>query len=69
MFIRGLFFTAALCDFAITAFKHISIIQRFKRHNIMAWGIVLLCIVLGSLVALRPSGRTADFRREKPEGK
>jgi hypothetical protein len=35
----------------------------------MAWGIVLLCIVLGSLVALRPSGRAGDFRRMKTEDK
>jgi hypothetical protein len=35
----------------------------------MAWGIVLLCIVLGSLVALRPSGRAGDFRRMKTEEK
>lgn len=33
----------------------------------MAWGIVLLCIVLGSLVALRPSGRARDFRRVKAD--
>ena len=31
----------------------------------MAWAIVLLCAVLGSLGALRPSGRQKDFRREK----
>ncbi len=33
----------------------------------MAWAIVLLCFVLGSFSALRPSGRTLDFRREKKE--
>mgnify|MGYP000057404179 CR=1 FL=1 len=33
----------------------------------MDWGIVLLCIVLGSLCALRPSGRAADFRRVKED--
>ncbi len=38
-----------------------------KRKNAMAWGIVLLCIVLGSFSALRPSGRLADFRRAKAE--
>jgi hypothetical protein len=34
---------------------------------IMAWGIVLLCLVLGSLGALRPSGRQKDFRRPKQD--
>jgi len=33
----------------------------------MAWGLLLLCIVLGSLGALRPSGRSHDFRRVKEE--
>jgi hypothetical protein len=33
----------------------------------MAWGLVLLCIILGALGALRPSGRTQDFRRIKEE--
>jgi hypothetical protein len=33
----------------------------------MAWGLLLLCIVLGSLGALRPSGRSHDFRRIKEE--
>jgi hypothetical protein len=31
----------------------------------MAWAIVLLGVVLGSLGAFRPSGRAKDFRREK----
>lgn len=29
----------------------------------MKWAIVLLCVILGSLGALRPSGRKKDFRR------
>jgi hypothetical protein len=33
----------------------------------MAWGLVLLCVVLGSLGALRPSGRQRDFKRVKEE--
>lgn len=33
----------------------------------MAWGIVLLCIVLGSFSALRPSGRRTEFRKIKEE--
>lgn len=31
----------------------------------MTWAIVLLCIILGALVALRPSGRKKDFARAK----
>jgi len=31
----------------------------------MGWAIVLLCVILGSLGALRPSGRKREFRREK----
>jgi len=31
----------------------------------MAWAIVLLCVILGGLAALRPSGRAADFKRFK----
>jgi hypothetical protein len=31
----------------------------------MAWGIVLLCIVLGAFGALKPSNRNKDFRRPK----
>jgi hypothetical protein len=31
----------------------------------MAWAIVLLCVVLGGLAALRPSGRAHDFKRAK----
>jgi hypothetical protein len=33
----------------------------------MAWGLVILCVVLGSLGALRPSGRAHDFKRVKAE--
>jgi hypothetical protein len=33
----------------------------------MAWAVLLLCVILGGLGALRPSGRTADFRRVKEE--
>ena len=33
----------------------------------MAWGLVLLCLILGSLVALRPSSRSHDFKRSKDE--
>jgi hypothetical protein len=29
----------------------------------MAWGIVLLCIILGSFGALRASGRKKEIRR------
>ncbi len=31
----------------------------------MAWGIILLCLILGSLSALRPSGRKKDFKPAK----
>lgn len=31
----------------------------------MAWAIVLLCLILGSLIALKPSGRKQDFKRAK----
>ena len=31
----------------------------------MAWAILLLCIILGCLGTLRPSGRAADFKRLK----
>ena len=31
----------------------------------MAWAIVLLCFILGSFSALRPSNRSYDFRRDK----
>ena len=34
----------------------------------MAWGIVILCIILGSFGALRPSGRAKDFQRPKKDG-
>jgi hypothetical protein len=33
----------------------------------MAWGIVLLCIVLGSFGALRASGRKKEIRRVHDE--
>ena len=33
----------------------------------MAWGLVLLCVLLGSLSALRPSGRQQDFKRIKED--
>ena len=33
----------------------------------MAWGLVLLCFVLGSLGALRPSGRAHEFKRVKED--
>tara|TARA_B100000945_G_C19908358_1_gene379495 strand:+ start:80 stop:187 length:108 start_codon:yes stop_codon:yes gene_type:complete len=33
----------------------------------MAWAIILLCFFLGSLVALKPSGRSKDFKRAKDE--
>ena len=33
----------------------------------MAWAMVILCIVLGSFAALRPSGRQKDFRRVKEQ--
>jgi hypothetical protein len=33
----------------------------------MAWGLLLLCVVLGGFAVLRPSGRAADFKRIKEE--
>jgi len=33
----------------------------------MAWGIVILCIVLGAFGALRPSGRAKEIRKVKNE--
>jgi len=33
----------------------------------MAWGMVILCFILGAFGAYRPSGRAADFRRMKSE--
>ena len=33
----------------------------------MAWGLLLLCVVLGGITALRPSGRQQDFKRIKEE--
>ena len=31
----------------------------------VSWAIVLFCVILGLLVALRPSKRTIEFRRPK----
>lgn len=33
----------------------------------MAWGLVILCAVLGALGALRPSGRQQEFKRVKDD--
>jgi len=33
----------------------------------MAWGLLLLCVILGGLTSLRPSGRQQDFKRQKEE--
>jgi len=33
----------------------------------MAWGLVILFLILGSFGALRASGRQADFKRSKSE--
>jgi hypothetical protein len=33
----------------------------------MAWAIVLLCLILGSLITLRPSGRKLDIKRAKSD--
>ena len=33
----------------------------------MAWALVLLCVILGCLGTLRPSGRAADFKRMKED--
>jgi hypothetical protein len=33
----------------------------------MAWALVLLCVILGSLGALRPSLRRREFKRVKEE--
>lgn len=33
----------------------------------MAWAVLLLCVILGSFGALRPSNRSKDFRRSKDE--
>jgi hypothetical protein len=33
----------------------------------MAWGLVILCAILGALSALRPSGRKTDFKRPHEE--
>lgn len=29
----------------------------------MAWGLVILCAIIGALGALRPSGRKQEFKR------
>ena len=33
----------------------------------MAWGLLLLCVILGGLATLRSSGRSEDFKRMKEE--
>ena len=33
----------------------------------MAWGLLLLSVILGGLATLRPSGRASDFKRIKEE--
>lgn len=33
----------------------------------MAWALVILCAILGSLGALRPSMRSREFKRVKDE--
>jgi hypothetical protein len=33
----------------------------------MHWGLLLLCVILGGLATLRPSGRASDFKRVKVE--
>lgn len=33
----------------------------------MAWGLILLCLILGSFAALKPSGRAHEFKRQKYE--
>jgi hypothetical protein len=33
----------------------------------MAWGLVILCAIIGALGALRPAGRTQDFKRAQEE--
>jgi hypothetical protein len=33
----------------------------------MAWGLLLLCVILGGFATLRPSGRAAEFKRFKEE--
>ncbi len=46
--------------------------ERLTRHlqaeNFhMAWGLVILCVILGSFGALRASGRKKEIRRSKDE--
>jgi len=36
-----------------------------RKALTMAWAIILLCLILGALLALRPSGRKVDFERKK----
>jgi hypothetical protein len=33
----------------------------------VCWAIVLFCVILGLMVALRPSRRSVDFRRPKDQ--
>jgi len=33
----------------------------------MAWATLLLCIILGSFSALRPSGRKSEFKKIKAD--
>jgi len=37
----------------------------FQKEPTMTWAIILLCFILGALIALRPSGRKQDFKRAK----
>jgi hypothetical protein len=39
-----------------------------RNGNFMAWAVLLLCVILGCLGTLRPSGRATDFKRLKEEG-
>jgi hypothetical protein len=41
--------------------------QKSFPERPMAWAIVILCAILGSMGALRPSMRARDFKREKEE--
>jgi hypothetical protein len=38
-----------------------------SKEPAMAWGLLLLCVVLGGFAVLRPSGRSTDFKRVKEE--
>ncbi len=33
----------------------------------MAWGLVILCLILGGFATLRSSGRQKDFKRAKDD--